>query len=626
MSAKQEFFDALYGGDVALASRLWHDHNLDSNVRNSVTGIGGNPALGYVVHLKGHDFARELIRAGADVDARGESGDTPLWQVTDVEGVQLLVDAGADVNARLTRGGETFSRGATPLHRAARLGDAEMVQVLIEGGANVRSADRDGVTPLHYAKSANVARALIRAGADLDVRDKFNNTPRERLARILPGFQLDPSLETSMASPTPNVIDQGAASPPGAEAATVSVQLSDPSAVQTGRGEYLFVPHPEGASFAFISKEHFDQNVEFEDADALNAYLLDHEEDPMVRSTVYSTLMNARDQAEAEIARAGDRAAAGNEQVSPEENSISRVDREILSQKEKEKEKMEDERATTSAPSADQENAIQAAPGSRPPTPAGTGENTIQAAGPVATAATLTSEAVSANTSPPKAGPATLLNGRFIRRDNGEYFRIADGEESKRVALVDEVEKIRFVDKQMDAFQAAIELAKHKEWEAILVTGTEKFRSEAWYHAKLAGLEVVGYEPTEKDLETLRTAQARGDNTASASQQSADAASARLVAASRDVATEFALKHGAGVQAPNVENGRYVGKIVHETDHHVVQDVGKRVNVVHDKSRLDARELAKARDRREHVGVQYSNGRAALDLSEGKSKSQGLSR
>src|SRR5260364_153470 len=70
-----------------------------------------------------------------------------------------------------------------------------------------------------------------------------------------------------------------------------------------------------------------------------------------------------------------------------------------------------------------------------------------------------------------KYSPKTLLNGRFIRGEKGEYHRLTEA----RVALVDETDKIRFIDKQIDTFQAATELAHSKGWHAILVTGTEQF-------------------------------------------------------------------------------------------------------------------------------------------------------
>lgn len=99
----------------------------------------------------------------------------------------------------------------------------------------------------------------------------------------------------------------------------------------------------------------------------------------------------------------------------------------------------------------------------------------------------------------PPAGPGSLMSGTFVRDEQGNYRR--KGEE--KVALADETTRIRFVDKQMDTFQAAVELAASKGWMAIEVTGSEKFRAEAWMHARLAGLEVVGYEASTQDQERL---------------------------------------------------------------------------------------------------------------------------
>ena len=143
--------------------------------------------------------------------------------------------------------------------------------------------------------------------------------------------------------------------------------------------------------------------------------------------------------------------------------------------------------------------------------------------------------------------PATLLNGRFVRDEVGIYRRI--GEE--REALADEGDKIRFIDKQIDAFQAAIELAKAKSWEAIEVTGSEKFRAEAWFHAKSAGLEVIGYEATAQDqqrlakaAEQLATKLAASAPPLGTAAQTIDADRlAKEMLVSRQQAQDFALGH-----------------------------------------------------------------------------------
>ncbi|MBN3815182.1 hypothetical protein G3N57_00540 [Paraburkholderia sp. Se-20369] len=272
------------------------------------------------------------------------------------------------------------------------------------------------------------------------------------------------------------------------------------------------------------------------------------------------------------------------------------------------------------------ENSISAAPGRAPRSQAPVQEDAfMRAPRPGQPSLATGARTDQPKTVPPveKDGPSTLLNGRFVRRDNGEYFRVADGEESKRVALVDEKDKIRFVDKQMDAFQAAIELAKHKEWEAILVTGTEKFRAEAWHHARMAGLEVVGYEPTEKDLATLEAAQNAGRAQGVTPRP---AVSVRAVSESKAEAVDHAVKAGSVVLATNDATGRYAGKVVHQTEHHIVQDVGKKAAVIHDKSRFDATALKKIIDRGDSLRIQYDKGQAAVKPAQERQRSQGASR
>jgi len=218
-------------------------------------------------------------------------------------------------------------------------------------------------------------------------------------------------------------------------------------------------------------------------------------------------------------------------------------------------------------------------------------------------------------------GPKTLLNGRFILRDRGEYFRVADGVTSTRVALVDEVNKIRFVDKQMDTFQAALELAKHKQWEAILVTGSEKFRAEAWHHARMAGLEVVGYEPTEQDLATLKAAQGKGPQTPTIPDERTD--DERTKDASLAELHDRIIKEGYGAHPAQTENGRHVGKILFETDKHFAQDTGRKVATVHEKANFPPAALKAAVEQGDVVKLQYKSGQGAIEASKDRAKDRG---
>jgi ankyrin repeat protein len=74
---------------------------------------------------------KELLRKGANVNAKSAGGSTPLhyaafWGYVDV--AKLLLDHGADVNAR-------DDRGWTPLHFAAAEGRAGVARLLLERGA-----------------------------------------------------------------------------------------------------------------------------------------------------------------------------------------------------------------------------------------------------------------------------------------------------------------------------------------------------------------------------------------------------------------------------------------------------------------------------------------------------------
>ena len=75
----------------------------------------------------------------------------------------------------------------TPLHRAAENNvNPEIVQVLIQAGADLEVRDKWAYTPLHRAAEKNdnpeVAKALVQAGASLEARNQWNYTPLHRAA------------------------------------------------------------------------------------------------------------------------------------------------------------------------------------------------------------------------------------------------------------------------------------------------------------------------------------------------------------------------------------------------------------------------------------------------------------
>jgi ankyrin repeat protein len=119
-----------------------------------------------------------LIENGADVNLANKGGWTPLYLATDnrnleggdypvraadmddLEFIRLLLDEGADPNARMTESTETrtvFTNqwldedGATAFLRASQSGDLPLMRLLLEYGADPHINTELGVTPLAVA-------------------------------------------------------------------------------------------------------------------------------------------------------------------------------------------------------------------------------------------------------------------------------------------------------------------------------------------------------------------------------------------------------------------------------------------------------------------------------------------
>src|SRR5437660_805188 len=100
MAAKTEFMDALAEGDFKTAKHLMQEHKLEPTARDW-TRSSMSP-LAHAVRRGDADFAKELIGLGADVNGVG-FGDVPLIHLANAECAELLVKAGADINAPMKR-------------------------------------------------------------------------------------------------------------------------------------------------------------------------------------------------------------------------------------------------------------------------------------------------------------------------------------------------------------------------------------------------------------------------------------------------------------------------------------------------------------------------------------------
>jgi uncharacterized protein len=124
------------------------------------------------------EAVKTLLKGGADVNAAQGDGMTALhWAARngDAELTQMLLFAGANVKATTRLG------GYTPLMMAAQQGHATVIATLISGGSDVTAANALGTTPLMLAAASGDPQAvttLVENGAEIEATEKtFGQTP-----------------------------------------------------------------------------------------------------------------------------------------------------------------------------------------------------------------------------------------------------------------------------------------------------------------------------------------------------------------------------------------------------------------------------------------------------------------
>ena len=217
-ATNEQLIKAVIANDATAVKQL-----LEAGVSPDAVDSDGDPILKSAIlgaESNGNtDIVELLVKYGADVNVPDSKGYALLPQATlagQLEVVQLLLDAGADVHGIMTaRTLAGFTGEQTALVIAADRGHIEIVKLLIAYGVDVNQisgtykgvalhlaawenhpeivqilldngADPDvyntwdlGETPLHYAvrnHSYAAVQALLEGGADMDIRFRLGKT------------------------------------------------------------------------------------------------------------------------------------------------------------------------------------------------------------------------------------------------------------------------------------------------------------------------------------------------------------------------------------------------------------------------------------------------------------------
>jgi ankyrin repeat protein len=169
--------------DVALVEELWSSPAAGAHrgfyrphsgfpawqPSDSVTEIR-DEAMSWAARADAVDAISALHRLGASLDANVYQGTPLVWAAAQgrVAAVRLLLSLGASPSARGTFGGPQHGVGTTALHHAAESGHLEVIEALLEAGADPTITDElYDATPAGWAEHSgheDARELLLRRG------------------------------------------------------------------------------------------------------------------------------------------------------------------------------------------------------------------------------------------------------------------------------------------------------------------------------------------------------------------------------------------------------------------------------------------------------------------------------
>lgn len=179
---------AAHAGDTATVQALLAaTPRIDVNQRSA----DGTSALHWAVYNDNPDLVDRLLAAGATVNVKNDYGASPMSEaavVGDIKVLRRLIAAAANVES-------PNDDGQTALMIVSRTSNVEAASLLLDHGANVNARERwRGQTALMWAAAENqpaMVRLLLKHGAEANARANVNDWDRQVTSE--PRMQARPS-------------------------------------------------------------------------------------------------------------------------------------------------------------------------------------------------------------------------------------------------------------------------------------------------------------------------------------------------------------------------------------------------------------------------------------------------
>ena len=254
---------------------------LDAGVDVNHGDVDNVTPLVAAIMNKQYTLAKFLIDRGADVNIVDAGGRTALYAMIDIRNedwtampnrttddplptldvVTAIIDHGAQLDVPLNRpltvrsgmdfGDTTLGEGATPMMRAARAGDHEVIRLLLAKGATATLTTKDGTNALMFAAGIGYRDKNTR-GSEVDALESV---------KILVNFGLDVrQRNTREETALHGAADRGADTivqylvDHGAELNVKSKQGFTPLDVAMGKSSLLQLPVPKPTTVALLKK------------------------------------------------------------------------------------------------------------------------------------------------------------------------------------------------------------------------------------------------------------------------------------------------------------------------------------------------------------------------------------